>query len=113
MACCPAHLGLPSTHSNKALTEVTTITKPAHFGQPFFSNCVTIWVEEQAMKSILNLQSDSEKGEKVEAASVPRPEDEEQKTQSPPSKRLSKFVNRAAHKGALHSSRGGSGIFTK
>ena len=64
------------------------------------------------MKSILNLnlQSDSEK---VQAASVPRPESEEQKSQAPPSKRLSKFVNRAAHKGALHSSRGGSGIFTK
>ena len=70
-------------------------------------------MEEQVpMKSILNLQSDSEK---VQAASVPRPENEEQKAQaqSPPSKRLSKFVNRAAHKGALHSSRGGSGIFTK
>ena len=65
------------------------------------------------MKSILNLQSDSDKVEKIQAASVPRPENEEQKSQAPPSKRLSKFVNRAAHKGAMHSSRGGSGIFTK
>jgi hypothetical protein len=91
---------------------VTTITNRAAFLQPFSWNCVTIRVEEQAMKSILNLnlQSDSEK---VQAASVPRPENEEPKPMAAPSKRLSKFVNRAAHKGAVHSSRSGSGIFTK
>jgi len=65
------------------------------------------------MKSILQLNLQNE-NEKVQAANVPRPESEETKQpQAAPSKRLSKFVNRAAHKGALHSSRGGSGIFTK
>jgi len=64
------------------------------------------------MKPILqlNLQNESEKA--PQAANVPRPESEEQKSPTA-SKRLSKFVNRAAHKGAMHSSRGGSGIFTK
>jgi hypothetical protein len=64
------------------------------------------------MKPILqlNLRSDSEK---AEAANLSRPESEEPKPMAAPSKRLSKFVNRAAHKGAVHSSRSGSGIFTK
>ena len=64
------------------------------------------------MKSILNLNLPSD-SEKIQAANVPRPENEEQKSQTPPSKRLSKFVKNAAHKGAMHSGRGGSGIFTK
>jgi hypothetical protein len=69
-------------------------------------------MEEQAMKPILqlNLQSDSEKA--PQAANVPKQESEEPKSPIG-SKRLSKFVNRAAHKGAMHSGRGGSGIFTK
>jgi len=69
-------------------------------------------MEEKAMKSILNLNPPSD-SEKIQAANVPRPENEDQKSQTPPSKRLSKFVKNAAHKGAMHSGRGGSGIFTK
>jgi hypothetical protein len=91
---------------------VTTSTNDPSFLATLFRKSRHNITEEKAMKSILNLQSDSEK---IQAANVPRPENEEQKAQAqaPPSKRLSKFVNRAAHKGAMHSGRGGSGIFTK
>jgi hypothetical protein len=63
------------------------------------------------MESILklNLQSDREK---MEASSLPTQESEEPKPMVP-SKRLNRIVNRAAHKAAIHTSRGGSGIFSK
>jgi hypothetical protein len=63
------------------------------------------------MESILklNLQSDSEK---AQAPSLPTPEREEPKPMVP-SKRLNRIVNRAAHKAAVHMSRGGSGLFSK
>jgi hypothetical protein len=64
------------------------------------------------MKPILqlHLQDDSEK---AGAPNLPRPEREEPRPEAPTSKRLNKFVNRATHKAATHSSRGGSGMFTK
>ena len=63
------------------------------------------------MESILklNLQSDTEK---TEGSEVRTPEREEPKPMVP-SKRLNRLVNRAAHKAAMHSSRSGSGIFSK
>jgi hypothetical protein len=59
----------------------------------------------------LNLQSDSEK---AEATNLPRAEHEESQPQTQPhSKRFNKFVSRTAHKAASHTSRSGSGMFTK
>jgi hypothetical protein len=63
------------------------------------------------MESILklNLQPESEK---ASAITLPRQDSEEPKPQAP-SRRFNKFVSRTAHKAAAHSSRGGSGMFTK
>jgi hypothetical protein len=105
---------LPFSHFGRN-SGVTTITIGRSFLATLFPKLRHNITEEKAMKSILNLNLPSD-SEKIQAANVPRPENEapkSQDSQAPPSKRLSKFVNRAAHKGALHSSRGGSGIFTK
>jgi len=63
------------------------------------------------MKPILQLHLQSE-SEKAEAQNLPKQEPEEPRPLAP-SKRFSKFVSRTAHKAATHTSRGGSGIFTK
>ena len=58
----------------------------------------------------LNLHSDSEKADEANVTK------QEQKEPEPPviSKRVNKFVNRAAHKASTEFRRGGSGgIFTK
>ena len=64
------------------------------------------------MKPFLQLNLNSESN-KPEAPNFPKLEREEQKEPLPPSKRFNKFVKSTAHKAASHSSRGGSGIFTK
>ena len=59
----------------------------------------------------LNLRNDSAK---AEAPNSPGSSNREEKTPEPVmGKRLSQLVNRAAHKAASHSSRQGSGIFSK
>jgi hypothetical protein len=67
------------------------------------------------MKPLLQLNLLSE-SEKAQAASLPRAESEaecEEPKPFVPSKRLSRFVNRAAHKAATEYSRSGSGFFSK
>jgi len=63
------------------------------------------------MKPILQLHLQSE-SEKAAATNLPRQEPEEPRPLAP-SKRFNKFLSRTAHKAATHTSRGGSGIFTK
>ena len=59
----------------------------------------------------LHLQSDNPK---PEAENRPKPEGENEKSKPfVTSKRLSRMVNRAAHKGASQYSRNSSGIFSK
>jgi hypothetical protein len=57
----------------------------------------------------LNLRSDIEK---AVPASLPNPERKEPES-SPPSKRLHRLLNRAAHKAAAELGRNRSGIFSK
>jgi hypothetical protein len=65
------------------------------------------------MESILklNIQSENEKAEAARLQSQGR--EEPQPQPQAPSKRFNKFAKSTAHKAASHSSRGGSGIFTK
>lgn len=80
-------------------------------GLTFFWNCVTIAVEEQAMKQFieLHLKSDSDK---ATATRVSEPEQFLEAQREEPqaalhSKHLSKFLNRTAHKAIAHTGRGG------
>lgn len=63
------------------------------------------------MESLLQLHLESDKV-KTEAENLPKPEQEEAKV-IVPSKRLSRIINRAAHKAATEFRKGGSGIFSK
>ncbi len=63
------------------------------------------------MKPLLQLHLENSTP-KPEASTAPGPEREEPKPMVP-SKRLNRIVNRAAHKAAIHLSRGSSGIFSK
>jgi hypothetical protein len=93
------------------VTRVMTITHDGEYRLPFFQNCVTIAVEDKAMKPYieLHLQGDSDKAEatnRPEPEQHLEPEHEEPRSQIH-SKHLSKFLNRTAHRAIVHTGRGG------